>query len=99
MNLKKIKDSAKGKEVFTIMVLSDSVDVTDEMFKEQWTSYYSFDEACKDAEHLAKRIAKDEPDFDDDTVVSVFGGEYEQPSGDVYGDPVDIISFRISKYR
>lgn len=99
LKIKRVSDSEKGKEVFTIMVLSDSVEVTDEMFKEQWTSYYSFDEACEDAERLAKSIAKNEPDFDDDTVVLVMGGEYEKPSGDVYGEPFDIKGFKISDYR
>ncbi|MCQ2200262.1 MAG: hypothetical protein MJZ19_11180 [Paludibacteraceae bacterium] len=73
-----------------------SIEVYNETREEQYydaealVNYYDIDEAFQTAKELATEYKGDE----DDIVVIVFAGEYEVPSGEIYGDPEAIEVFR-----
>lgn len=81
-----VEDMGVGhkKEVFTISAYNIQ---TEESIIDMPTSidYDSEEEAVKAARNLAKTFA----DNEDVVIVTVFGGEYETPSG-IFGEPYDI---------
>lgn len=93
--LKKIiKESIKkvlneGEQRTPIFTLNAVDLTTDEGFNDmQYTSqtYYSEQEAIEAAKDMANTYS----DWDGVINISVMAGEYELPSGDVYGEPYDI---------
>ena len=82
----KTEMKANGKEVFTLQIERmdeyGEYEVVDEM--KYAKTYYSFDDAVEDG-----KKAYDEYSAIEDTPVSVsiMGGEYEMPNGDIYGEP------------
>lgn len=87
------KKEAGDKEVFTVEAFDDDIedDVTPMKYLK---TYYSFDEAVRAAKKILNEfkssIKRVIDNSRDNIVVSVFGGEYEKPSGDIYGEPVAI---------
>lgn len=86
-NIKKIlKEGQQRTPVFGL----NAVDLTtDEGFDDmKYTSqtYYSEEEAIEAAKEMANKYS----DWDGIINISVMAGEYELPSGDVYGEPYDI---------
>lgn len=83
---KVLKEGQQRTPIFTL----NAVDLTtDEGFDDmQYTSktYYSEEEAIKAAKEMANKYS----DWDGIINISVMAGEYEMPSGDVYGEPYDI---------
>lgn len=93
--LKKIiKESVKkalkeGQERTPVFGLNAVDLTTDEGFDDmQYTAkvYYSEEEAIEAAKDMARAYS----DWDNVINISVMAGEYELPSGDVYGEPYDI---------
>lgn len=83
--VKRILKENENTEVFTI----SAFDVIDE--HEVWdgrfaVDYDSADEAIDAAWEFAQQYSNDENVI----IVTVFGGEYRKPNGDVVGDPFDI---------
>ena len=84
-SVKVAKKEDEDKDVFTIDLFNetkaDGVDT-----KETTKVYYDADEAIKVAEELIKEYADEEDEY----TVSVYAGEYEKPSGDIYGEVTSI---------
>ena len=81
--------NTQKRDIYTIEVYNET---REEQYydAEATTRYYDIDEAFQTAKELANLYKGDE----DNIVVIVFAGEYEVPSGDVYGDPEAIEIFR-----
>jgi len=81
-----LKESQRQQEIFTISALDieNEEDVSDMQYCGK--SYYDIDEAIEAATEFAKTLS----DYDSVIIVTVYGGEYETQSGDVYGEPFDI---------
>lgn len=83
---KVLKEGQQRTPIFTL----NAVDLTtEEGFDDmQYTAktYYSEEEAIKAAKEMANKYS----DLDGIINISVMAGEYELPSGDVYGEPYDI---------
>ena len=83
---KVLKENIEKTPIFTL----NAVDLTtDEGFDDmQYTSktYYSEEEAIKAAKEMANAYS----DWDGVINISIMAGEYELPSGEVYGEPYDI---------
>ena len=76
--------------IFTIGVTN----ITDECAcdfdcKETYERYYSEKEAITAAVNVAKILANEESVYN----VSVFGGEYQDESGNILGEPYDMYTF------
>lgn len=84
-SVKVAKKEETDKEIFTIDLFNETkVDGVDT--KETTKVYYDADEAIKVAEELIKGYADEEDEY----TVSVYAGEYEKPSGDIYGEVTSI---------
>lgn len=83
---KVLKEGQQRTPIFTL----NAVDLTtdDGIDDMQYTSqtYYSEEEAIEAAKDMASAYS----DWDNVINISVMAGEYELPSGDVYGEPYDI---------
>ena len=76
--------------IFTIGVTN----ITDECAcdfdcKETYEIFYTEKEAITAAVNIAKTLANEESVYN----VSVFGGEYQDESGDILGEPYDIYTY------
>lgn len=84
-SVKVAKKEETDKDIFTIDLFNetkaDGIDT-----KETTKVYYDADEAIKVAEGLIKDYAGEEDEY----TVSVYAGEYEKPSGDIYGEVTSI---------
>ncbi len=84
-SVKVAKKEETDKDIFTIDLFNetkaDGIDT-----KETTKVYYDADEAIKVAEELIKGYADEEDEY----TVSVYAGEYEKPSGDIYGEVTSI---------
>lgn len=84
-SVKVAKKDEDDKDIFTIDLFNETkVDGVDT--KETTKVYYDADEAIKVAEELIKEYADEEDEY----TVSVYAGEYEKPSGDIYGEVTSI---------
>lgn len=72
--------------VYTISVTNISTEDCDLDCKETYDVYYSVDKAISAAIDVAKKLADDEYVYN----ISVFGGEYQNESGAIFGEPYDI---------
>lgn len=86
--LKESENNAK-KEIFTIDGLNIETEEDASDMKYCGAVYYSEDEAVKAAREYAEMCAGS---YEEVIIVTVFGGEYETSSGDIYGEPYDIYS-------
>ena len=78
----------EGKDIFTLSLRRISKDGNEETIDDMKASktYYSDEEAV----NAAKSFADDYSTEDDVVLVTVYAGEKEMSSGDIYGEPVDI---------
>lgn len=85
-----LRESAQQnrREIFTVSAFNDTQDEGVDFMPETTTSYYDIDEAVRVADELAREY-QDEPDK---YTFYVFAGEYETPSGDVFGENESIYS-------
>lgn len=83
---KVLKEGQQRTPIFTLNAIDLTTD--DGIDDMQYTSqtYYSEDEAIEAAKEMANKYS----DWDTVINISVMAGEYEMPSGDVYGEPDDI---------
>ena len=72
--------------VYTISVTNISTEDCDFNCRETYDVYYSVDKAISGAIDVAKKLADDEYVYN----ISVFGGEYQNESGDIFGEPYDM---------
>ena len=72
--------------IFTLNALDITTDEGIEDMKYIGQTYYSEDDAIDAAREMANAYS----DWDGVIIVSVMTGEYEMPSGDIYGEPMDI---------
>lgn len=71
------------KDVYTIDVFNVEADEGIDDMRYTTKTYESFDDAVEDARECARSYA----DCGEVVCVSVMGGEFETPSGDIFGDP------------
>ena len=86
--LRESENSSK-KEIFTIDGFNIETEEDASDMKYCGVVYYSEDEAVKAAREYAEICANS---YEEVIIVTVFGGEYETSSGDIYGEPYDIYS-------
>ena len=72
--------------IFTLNAFDITTDEGIEDMKYIGQTYYSEDDAIDAAREMANAYS----DWDGVIIVSVMAGEYEMPSGDIYGEPMDI---------
>lgn len=74
--------------VYTISVTNLNTEESVER-KESWENYYSFDTAVEVAIELAQELADDENIY----MVTIFGGEYQDKDGNIFGDMFEMLTF------
>ena len=87
-SVKVAKRDDNDKDVYTVDMWNESKEYSLESDPVVTKIYYDVDEAIEAAEGLLKEYMDEE----DEWIVYVFAGEYEKPSGAIWGEPTDIWS-------
>lgn len=83
------------KEVFTVSAfdIENEEDVSDMRYCGQ--TYYDIDDAIASATEFAQSLI----DYDSVVMVTVYAGEYQAESGDIFGEPQDVYTISNSDKR
>ena len=83
--LSETKNTAR-KDIFTLDVFNETQDSGIDDMQHAAQIYYSYDEAYDAAVECAEAYSDDPNEI----IVYILAGEYELPSGDIYGEPVAV---------
>ena len=90
-----LNEETGKRDVYTISAfdIENEIDVSDMQYCGQ--TYYDLDDAIDAATEYARTLV----DYGSVVMVSVYAGEYETASGDIYGEPQDVYTVSNSDRR
>jgi len=94
-SVKKILRESKKKDVFTISAfdIENEEDISDMQYCGQ--TYYNINDAIASATEFAQSLV----DFGSVVIVTVYAGEHQTESGDIFGEPQDVYAISNSDRR
>jgi hypothetical protein len=94
-SVKRVLKESNRNEVFTIDAfdIENEIDVGDMQYCGQ--TYYNIDDAIASATEFAQSLV----DYGSVVMVTVYAGEYQSESGDIFGEPQDVYTISNSDRR
>ncbi len=94
-SVKRVLKESNRNEVFTIAAfdIENEIDVGDMQYCGQ--TYYNIDDAIASATEFAQSLV----DYGSVVMVTVYAGEYQSESGDIFGEPQDVYTISNSDRR